>query len=226
MIRHYDISHFRAPYKAATLQGFGAETAPAGWWFYDANPDGRVRMLTPAAAQVVANTIANKNPNLQDVWIYARPIASVGSAGVAQIGPDVTAAQLFVVPRNAEKPSQDQGVPVADWLASRMGKIHAIINSAGGALELSEAALRGGQIGLLVGPDPQQIAGEKQPIASAVYYNYTPVMPGPQPGGGDKPAEQPPQQPPKKAAISPLGIATIAIAVGAIGYLVLSTKKK
>lgn len=217
MSRYVDISHFRAPYKNAVLQGFGAPEA-VKLWYYDENPAGKVRCFVPAAAQVVLQMIAGNNSALQDVFLYAMPITVIAGVDITKAVPVVEAVKIVAVAKSGPQPTADQAIPLYQWVNSRSKLLQAVFSIDGTPLDLSTDALRAGKHGIVAGSNPQQIAGENMVIPSAIYANYTPVLPKPAPGGGGGGEE------PSKAGIGPLGIATIAVVVVGIGYLALKKK--
>lgn len=210
MIQHFDVSHFRAPYKNATLQGADAVQT----WYYDQNPKGPVRCLIPGVAAVLLATIAGTNPALKGGTVYAVP-APAGAAGtevvqLALVSDAAVAANPAMIPAGA--------MPAIQWLEHRQGAVHAIWNTKGNPLTLDQAQLASGELALVAGGNAQVLAGEAAKVQSAVYAGYNPVIVA-APGGGGVAAS-------KAAMMGPGGYALLAVAVGAVGYLVFKGMKK
>lgn len=216
MSRYYDISHFRAPYKAATLQGFGEPAVQL--WYYDENPAGRVRCFVPAAAQVILQMIAGTNlaltggnPVNPQFVVYALP--------QGQTVPGIDVAMLVALP--AAVPPPAGAVPAMQWTTGHAGSAVALfVKTPGAPLDVTIDGLKAGAYGLMASSSAQMIAGEAQPLPSAVFAGYEPVLSKPVPGGGGGGGGGEST----KAGIGPLGIATIAVVIGAIGYLALKKK--
>lgn len=211
MIQHYDISHFRAPYKAATMQGFGADAAQT--WYYDENPKGRVRCLYPAVAQILLATLAGTNPALKGATVYAvpTPAGAPGTEAVqlALVSDAAVAANPGMIPQGAQ--------PAIQWILHKPGMVHAIWNAKGNPLLLDDAQLASGELAIVAGIDPQLLAGDPQKAPSAVFAGYTPVIKNVPvgPGGANK-----------ASMMGPGSYALLAAALGAGGYLIYKAMKK
>ena len=211
MRRYYDISHFRAPYKAAVLQGFGA--AEDMLYFTDANPRGGVRVLTDLTKDALQVTMAGLNPSIPNGVLVVTPYITT------DLGSSVN---LVVV--SMETAKSGQFVWAVQWIDQQIkaGNKVSIAMKNNTALDLTPDSLTAGNVVAVAGKDEELLAGPKAVSAdgkgsSAMWYGYTPVS------AGAAPAEAPPGL--AKAGMSPLGVATIAVVIGAIGYLALRKKK-